>query len=78
MSNHDGHTTNPLTLIRRAMAKCAMAYDDAQVEETKERAKLVLIQAKYNIEDAIKALETATAVTQPENVGEADTQPPSR
>ena len=68
------NSTNPLTLIRRAMAKCTMAYTDVQNDETKGRAKLVLMQAKHNIEEAIKELDRHAETIMPE--AEADTEPP--
>lgn len=56
MNERGKAVTNPLTLPRKAMTECRAAYDYIQVED-KKGAKLLLAQAKLNIEDAIKALE---------------------
>lgn len=53
MANNTG---NPLTLIRFAKTRCEAAYSYVQVEDN-AGAKMLLIQAKADIEEALKALE---------------------
>jgi hypothetical protein len=47
---------NPLTLVRHAGEKCRAAYDYIQVED-KAGARMLLIQAKFDIDEALAALK---------------------